>query len=144
MTRAHQGNLAADVLDRMSAHAGAPDDRELCPVRDVLDRVGQKWTILVMVALHAGPRRFSALHRAVADISKRMLTRTLRDLERDGLILRTVYPTKPPAVDYTLTPLGRSSLEAMATLIGWAEGHHDEIRQARRAFDAALSQETRP
>ena len=82
-----------------------------------------------------GPRRFSALRRAVPDISQRMLTQTLRDLERDGLITRQVYPTKPPSVDYRLSPLGRSLLEPLATLIAWAERHHADIRGARARFD---------
>jgi DNA-binding HxlR family transcriptional regulator len=81
-------------------------DGSLCPVRDVLDRVGDKWTMLVLIAMAGHSLRFSKLHRAVPDISKRMLTQTLRDLERDGLVLRRVFPTKPPSVEYELTDLG--------------------------------------
>nr|WP_246594424.1 helix-turn-helix domain-containing protein [Mameliella sediminis] len=109
---------------------------ENCPVRDVLDRVGQKWTLLILIALENGPQRFSALQRKVGDISKRMLTQTLRDLERDGMISRTVYPTKPPAVEYALTDLGRSALLPIAQLSDWASANHDAIRAARAAFDA--------
>lgn len=130
MTREPAGNLLfAD------APMGAPEDRGDCPIRDVLDRVAQKWTLLILIALEAEPRRFSAVQRAVGDISKRMLTQTLRDLERDGMILRTVYPTKPPSVDYALTPLGRSALAPIAGLRDWANAHHGQIRSAREAFD---------
>jgi len=103
----------------------------------VLDRVGQKWTLLILMELEAEPRRFSSLHRGVADISKRMLTQSLRDLERDGMISRTVYPTKPPSVEYALTPLGRSALTPIAALRDWAGDNHDRIRAARAAYDAA-------
>jgi len=89
-----------------------------------------------MTTLAAGPHRFSALHRAVPDISKRMLTQTLRDLERDGLIGRTVFPTKPPSVEYALTPLGATILEPLHVLVEWADHSHAAIREARSAFDA--------
>ena len=95
MPREHQGNPPAgiEVLVRMAGYDSAPEDPGVCPIRDVLDRVGQKWTLLLLIALTTGPKRFSALHRQVGDISKRMLTQSLRDLERDGMISRTVYPT---------------------------------------------------
>lgn len=108
-----------------------------CPVRDVLDRVGDKWSMLLIAALAGGPRRFSALHRAIPDISKRMLTQTLRDLERDGLIEREVFPTKPPSVEYRLAALGRSILEPLNVLITWADEHHGKITRARHQFDQA-------
>ena len=111
-------------------------DAAACPVRQVLDRVGDKWTVLVLTALAAGPCRFSALGRTVPDISKRMLTQSLRDLERDGLVTRHVFPTKPPQVEYRLSPLGRSVLEPLAGLIAWAEQNFADIRRARAAFDA--------
>ena len=79
-------------------------------MRDVLDRIGDKWSTLILSTLARGPQRFSAVRRAIPDISKRMLTQTFRDLERDGLITRTVFPTKPPSVEYRLTPLGESIL----------------------------------
>jgi DNA-binding HxlR family transcriptional regulator len=78
-----------------------------CPVRDVLDRIGDKWSTLILVTLANGPLRFSAVQRAIPDISKRMLTQTFRDLQRDGLIARTVFPTRPPSVEYRLTPWAR-------------------------------------
>ncbi|MEQ5871842.1 helix-turn-helix transcriptional regulator [Sagittula sp. NFXS13] len=114
---------------------GAPPAPGLCPIRDVLSLVGQKWTLLILIALEAEPRRFSALQRAVGDISKRMLTQTLRDLERDGMISREVFPTKPPAVEYALTDLGRSALAPIAGLKDWANRHHGAIKAARNAFD---------
>ena len=93
-----------------------------------------------MVALAAGPCRFCELHRAMPDISKRMLTQTLRDLERDGLATRHVFPTKPPKVEYLLSTLGRSVLTPLAGLVAWAEQSYATIRQARAAFDAAADQ----
>jgi DNA-binding HxlR family transcriptional regulator len=90
----------------------------------------------MVIALADGPRRFNALRRAIPDISQRMLTQTLRDLERDGFVTRAVYPTKPPSVEYALSPLGRSLLEPLAMLVAWAERHHGEIRGARTRFDA--------
>ncbi|MBB6254221.1 winged helix-turn-helix transcriptional regulator [Nitrospirillum iridis] len=111
-------------------------DPSRCPVRDVFDHVGNKWTALILMTLAAGPQRFSALHRAIPDISKRMLTQSLRDLERDGLIHRHVHPTKPPSVDYRLAPLGLSIIGPLDTLARWAEVNHPEIRDARARFDA--------
>ncbi len=111
-----------------------------CPVRDVLDRVGDKWTMLMVVALAARPRRFAQLQRAVPDISKRMLTQTLRDLEtRDGLITRHVFPTKPPGVEYRLAPLGQSLLDPLAGLMDWADRRHAEIGAARARYDDAIA-----
>jgi len=110
-----------------------------CPVRDVLDRVSDKWSILLVVALAVRTRRFSALQRAVPDISKRMLTQTLRDLERDGLITRQVFPTKPPSVEYRLAPLGQSLLDPLASLMDWAGRRHAEISAARVRYDATGS-----
>ena len=110
-----------------------------CPVRDVLDRLGDKWTTLILIALTAGPRRFSHLQKLVPDISKRMLTQTLRDLERDGLITRHVFPTKPPSVEYRLSPLGASVQGPLARLIEWAEHSHADIQRARASFDAATA-----
>ena len=108
-----------------------------CPVRDVLDCIGDKWSILMIMTLAMRPRRFSELHRAIRDISKRMLTQTLRDLERDGLITRHVFPTKPPSVEYGLSPLGQSLLDPMASLIDWAERRYSDIHAARVRFDGA-------
>ena len=124
----------------LSASFQAWTDQELsaqaCPVRDVLDHLGDKWSTLLMIALADGPRRFGALRRAVPDISQRMLTQTLRDLQRDGLIDRQVFPTKPPSVEYSLSPLGTSLQGPLAQRVGWAERHHAESRAARARFDA--------
>lgn len=142
MPRTHGSNLAGNllcetetVLREFAVQSEGKTDYANCPVRDVLDRVGEKWTLLILVALAEEPQRFSALQRQVGDISKRMLTQTLRMLERDGLVERTVYPTKPPSVDYRLTALGRSALNPLASLIGWASESHDEIRAARATYD---------
>jgi len=110
-------------------------DAEKCPVRDVLDRIGDRWSLLVILVLKAGPERFNALKRSIGDISQRMLALTLKNLERDGLISRTVIPTKPPAVEYALTPLGRSLEDSIGALAAWATTNHANIRRARRAYD---------
>ncbi len=112
-------------------------EQTTCPIRDVLDRIGDKWTMLTLVVLDAAPRRFSELHRLIPDISKRMLTQTLRGLERDGLATRHVFPTKPPSVEYRLSPLGQSVLVPLASLVEWADRNDAAIRQARARFDAA-------
>ncbi|MFT0859255.1 winged helix-turn-helix transcriptional regulator [Ancylobacter sp. G4_0304] len=111
--------------------------QELCPIRDVLDRIGDRWTVLVLSELEGGTRRFSVLRRAIPDISQRMLAQTLRHLEADGLALRTVYPTIPPRVDYELTDLGRSLLVPLRGLVAWAEGHHQAVKAARRRYAGA-------
>ena len=111
-------------------------DPELCPVRDVLDGIGDKWTILVLTGLKARDQRFSELRRLIPDVSQRMLTQTLRSLERDGLVSRHVTPSIPPRVDYALTDLGRSLTEQLAVLAKWALTHLPVIAHARQAFDA--------
>jgi DNA-binding HxlR family transcriptional regulator len=115
-------------------------------VREVLDRVGDKWSVLVISLLGERGRRFSELQRTIEGISQRMLTLTLRQLERDGLVSRTVHATVPPRVDYALTPLGRSVLEPVAALTGWAADHGADIAAARQVYDAAAagSQEASP
>ncbi|AOF91868.1 helix-turn-helix domain-containing protein [Sinorhizobium sp. RAC02] len=107
-----------------------------CPVRDVLNSVGGKWTSLMILGLADGPRRFSQLRRFIPDISQRMLTQTLRDLQRDGYITRTVYPTQPPSVEYRLTPLGQSFLALLRSLVHWSTENHAAIRAARSVYDA--------
>jgi len=106
-------------------------------VSEVLDRVGDKWSVLVVVMLGNGPKRFNELRRSIATISQRMLTLTLRGLERDGLVTRTVFPTIPPRVDYELTDLGRSLLKPVDALDRWAREHHATIVRARERFDRA-------
>ncbi len=105
-----------------------------CPVRDVMDHIGDKWSSLLLMALGARAHRFGELKRAVPDISQRMLTQTLRDLQTDGLISRHVFATVPPSVEYRLTPLGESLMVPLSALADWAMVHHDEIRRARAAF----------
>ncbi|GAB3837811.1 winged helix-turn-helix transcriptional regulator [Micromonospora andamanensis] len=105
---------------------------EHCPVTDVLRRVTDKWTLLLITLLGRRPYRFNELHRAVEGISPRMLTRTLRTLESDGLVDREVFPTVPPSVEYRLTPLGVSLLEPLSVLAEWAVDHHTEIVAARQ------------
>ncbi|MFC0846991.1 winged helix-turn-helix transcriptional regulator [Streptomyces noboritoensis] len=108
-----------------------------CGVRDVLDRLGDKWSVYVVVELAAGVKRFRQLQRAVPGISQRMLTLTLRRLERDGLVDRTVYPTVPAQVEYELTAMGHSLTHLVKALADWSIGHRDAIAQARRDWDAA-------
>lgn len=103
-----------------------------CPIRGVLDRLGDQWSLLVILALGQGTLRFNELGREVSDISKQMLSRTLKRLEQDGFVRRTLYPEVPPRVEYCLTDLGRSFLEPMNSLINWANEHRVEIDQARR------------
>jgi len=106
-----------------------------CPIRDVLDRIGDRWSVLVLVTLRdVELLRFSELRRALGDISQRMLAQTVRHLEEDGLLERTVHPTVPPRVDYRLTPLGHSLLVPLEALVDWAENHHAEVRAARAKF----------
>jgi DNA-binding HxlR family transcriptional regulator len=104
-------------------------------VSEVLSRVGDKWTILVVGELGQGPKRFNEIRRALGSISQRMLTLTLRGLERDGLVTRTVFPTVPPRVDYALTKLGRSLLEPVSGIGLWARQNRERIQEARRRFD---------
>ena len=128
-------NNALRAIERFSQYPMGESQSVHCPVRDVLDRIGDKWSMLIIMAIAMRPHRFSELHRAVHDISKRMLTQTLRDLERDGLITRHVFPTKPPGVEYRLAQLGHSLLEPMAGLIDWADRCSGDIHAARARFD---------
>jgi DNA-binding HxlR family transcriptional regulator len=105
-------------------------------VSEVLARVGDKWTVLVVSTLGDGPKRFNELRRALGSISQRMLTLTLRALERDGLVTRTVFPTIPPRVDYELTKLGYSLLEPVSALSFWARKNRPAIQDARQRFDS--------
>ena len=104
-------------------------------ISEVLARVGDKWTVLVVSTLGDGPKRFNELRRALGSISQRMLTLTLRSLERDGLVTRTVFPTVPPRVDYELTKLGRSLLVPVIGLSLWARQNRPAMEDARRRFD---------
>lgn len=112
-----------------------------CPVRDVLDQIGDKWSTLLLITLSDRPHRFGELRRAVPDISQRMLTQTLRDLQRNGLISRHVFPTQPPSVEYRLTPLGASLMGPIRHLVQWADENHGAIRASRALYDARLAEE---
>ncbi|KKZ86067.1 transcriptional regulator [Rhizobium phaseoli] len=107
-----------------------------CPVRDMMQQIGGKWSTLLLEVLAAEPRRFGELRRMLPDISQRMLTQTLRDLQRDGYIAREVFPTKPPSVEYSMTELGRSLYQPLSQLLNWAEANHDSVRAARSRFDS--------
>ncbi|GAA2977350.1 HxlR family transcriptional regulator [Streptomyces sp. KhCrAH-43] len=126
MSRSH-----TDVSDQVISEA--------CPLTEVLDHVAGKWSIGILVAAAHGPVRFTELERAVTGISRRMLTLNLRKLERDGLLVRTVYPTVPPKVEYSLTPMARELHATLAGLVGWAERHRADITAARAVFDAGTA-----
>lgn len=111
------------------------EDHPDCGIRDVLDRIGDKWSVLVIVELAGGPRRFRALQRSVEGISQRMLTLTVRRLERDGLVLRTVYPTVPAQVDYRLTETGAGLTHLVKALADWSLAHRAAIAEARHTYD---------
>ncbi|RYE55844.1 MAG: transcriptional regulator [Hyphomicrobiales bacterium] len=128
--------MAAVYVQRWNAAATA-GPLEPCPVRNVLDKIGDKWSMLLVMTLAAGPKRFNELHREVPDISQKMLTQTLRDLQRDGYVGRQVFDTKPPSVEYRLTPLGQSLIVPFGQLIEWANRSFDKIDAARVAYDAA-------
>ena len=118
---------------------GQPTRVELsqtCEIRDLLDRLADKWSLLIVELLGEGTQRFSQLRREIDGISQRMLTLTLRRLERDGLVRRTVYPVVPPQVDYDLTPLGATLLDAIAPLVAWTRKHRNEIADARATYDS--------
>ncbi|HWJ82570.1 MAG TPA: helix-turn-helix domain-containing protein [Nocardioides sp.] len=109
-----------------------------CPSRQLLDRISDKWVALVLAALHEeGSLRYSGLSRRLAGVSQKMLTQTLRSLERDGLVTRTVTPTVPVTVEYDLTPLGDSLQQVMLSLKTWAESHMDEVLASREHYDTA-------
>jgi len=106
-----------------------------CPARQVLDAISDKWVTLVLSALADGPQRYSDLSRRIAGVSQKMLTQTLRQLERDGLLTRTITPAVPVRVDYQLTPLGKTILPVVAAIKHWSEAHIDEIHAARTSYD---------
>ncbi|MGR6913696.1 winged helix-turn-helix transcriptional regulator [[Actinomadura] parvosata] len=108
-----------------------------CPSRKLLDRLSDKWVTLVLTALSQGPRRYSDLSRRIAGVSQKMLTQTLRVLERDGLVSRTITPSVPVRVDYELTPLGQSLMPLVAAIKSWAQEHIEDVEAARRRYDAA-------
>ena len=110
-----------------------------CPSRQILDRIGDTWSVLVVVMLAEGTHRYTELAKRIEGVSPKMLTQTLRGLERDGLITRTVHPVVPPRVDYALTELGHSLYGLVEGLEKWAETHIDDVQTARAAYDAATA-----
>jgi DNA-binding HxlR family transcriptional regulator len=108
-----------------------------CPTREVIDRIGDRWTVLIVAALGEGPLRFNQIERAVAGISQKMLAQTLRGLERDGIVTRTLFPVVPPRVDYELTKAGKTLLEPLAALQKWATKHMGNVLEARTKYDDA-------
>ncbi|KJC58832.1 transcriptional regulator [Bradyrhizobium sp. LTSPM299] len=126
-------NIRVPALPPLPGPAG--DHSDCRAVASVLARVGDKWSVFVIMVLIDGPRRFNELKRTIAGISQRMLTLTLRGLERDGLVTRTIFPTIPPRVDYELTDLGRGLAEPVKALGQWAFAHLPEIEGARTRFD---------
>jgi DNA-binding HxlR family transcriptional regulator len=126
--------------DELAAAAGEPTaeagERSPCRAREVLQRVGDKWSVLAIDLLGQGTMRFTELHRAIDGITARMLTVTLRGLERDGIVTRTIHPVIPPRVEYALTPMGRTLLDTIGQLVGWTDTHLPEIQAARAAYDA--------
>jgi DNA-binding HxlR family transcriptional regulator len=129
------GNAEREISEGLRQWRTNGSDLHQCPVRGVLDRIGDKWSTLIVITLAERPLRFGELRRTIPDISQRMLTQTLRDLQRDGLISRHVFPTQPPSVEYRLTEMGQSLLEPLAGLVRWAEAHHGTIRGARSDYD---------
>lgn len=129
----HCGDTDYDVLQW--------DQREDCEVRQILDRVADKWSLQVIALLDRRSLRFTELRRLIDGVSQRMLTRTLRHLERDGLVSRTVFPTVPPRVDYALTPLGATLHATIRALVTWTEEHQREIAAARAAYDVRMAAE---
>jgi DNA-binding HxlR family transcriptional regulator len=119
-----------------AGHAGTAREPTTCRAREVLQRVGDKWSVLVIDLLGPGTMRFGELHRAIDGITARMLTVTLRGLERDGIVTRTIHPVIPPRVEYALTPMGRTLLDTIGQLVTWADSHLPEIDAARAAYDA--------
>ena len=137
VTIAEVAARGAELEQRMRDQGGHAGVAEACrPITDILTRVGDKWSVMVVMLLGNGTKRFNEMRRLIGGISQRMLTLTLRGLERDGLVTRTVFPTVPPRVDYALTDLGRSLLIPISALGAWAYGHRDAIDAARLAFDA--------
>lgn len=127
-----------DATPQRPAQAGPPPG--LCRAREILDRVGDKWSLYVISQLGGGVKRFNELKRDIDGISQRMLTVTLRGLERDGIISRTMYPVMPPRVDYALTDLGHTLLENASSFVIWAEEHLSEIDAARARYDSRTAE----
>jgi len=117
---------------------------DTCPSRGVIQMLADKWTMLVVESLSSGPMRFGELRRQINGVTQKMLTQTLRSLERDGLVLRTVYPTAPPSVEYALTPLGHSITAITRQMCDWAQDNMKPVLLSRRDYDARIEREAQP
>jgi DNA-binding HxlR family transcriptional regulator len=126
-----QGNIDVPV----QAAEVDPEKLDACTLLEVINRVSGKWAIGILLEAMRGPVRFTELERSVEGISRRMLTLTLRNLERDGLLVRTVYPTVPPRVEYEATPMAKELYQSLNGLLGWAERHRESIASARVVYD---------
>ena len=124
------------IAEALELDRAVPDHDACRHVLRVLGRIGDKWTVLVIARLGDGPLRYGELQRAVTGISPRMLTLTVRALERDGLVSRTVHPSIPPRVEYALTDLGRTLLDPVLALATWAIEHRGDVEESRRRYDA--------
>ena len=138
---ADESCLAAAAVDEPCLTVAAADEPCLdaaspCRAREVLSRVGDKWSVYVIDLLGQDTKRFMELHRSIDGITARMLTVTLRGLERDGIVTRTIHPVIPPRVEYALTPMGQTLLTTIGQLVAWADGHVSEIEAARATYDA--------
>lgn len=143
MPRLLRGNPSQDDgRDRLEAWKAQGFGLDQCPVRHILDHLAAKWTSLILLELMGGAKRFNQLLRQLPDISRRMLTQSLRDLERDGMISRTVFETRPPSVEYRLTALGQSMMPALLGLVDWASDNQSAIFAAQDAFDRQNGQVT--
>jgi DNA-binding HxlR family transcriptional regulator len=126
----------SELADDPCLSAEALDEPSPCRARAVLQRVGDKWSVYVIDLLREDTKRFTELHRSIDGITARMLTVTLRGLERDGIVTRTIHPVIPPRVEYALTPMGRTLCDTIGQLLTWADSHLFEIEAARAAYDA--------
>jgi len=125
-----------DIYGSIELAGSADAYMQKCPSRTVLAMLSDKWVLLVLGALGRGPQRFGVLRKKLDGITQKMLSQTLRALERDGLITRTVYPTAPPSVEYALTALGHSATELVSQIRLWAETHAEEVLDSRERFDS--------
>ena len=132
------------TITDLRLYGGADAYLAACPSRQILDVLANKWTMLVMGALSGGPMRFGELRRRLDGITQKMLTQTLRTLERDGLVTRTIYPTIPPRVEYATTGLGQSVTGLMHAIRTWSEENINAVLAARDAYDARAAQEVQP
>ncbi|MGW4961027.1 winged helix-turn-helix transcriptional regulator [Nonomuraea sp. NPDC004186] len=141
-----QRNTAVPEQLRTLDDAQAMIEQGFCPIppREILDKIAGKWAIQIVVVTARGPRRFTELEREIEGISRRMLTLTLRNLERDGLLERTVYPTVPPKVEYQATPMALELYEAMLTLTNWSRKHSACVAASRERYDARQTAEETP